>query len=49
MRETEREAEEDFGCSEGESTAENPETLSPDERGDDSEEAPPDFHEPKEP
>jgi hypothetical protein len=49
MSETERESEEGFGYGEGESTAESPETLSPDERGDDPEEAQADFHEPKEP
>jgi nitrite reductase/ring-hydroxylating ferredoxin subunit/uncharacterized membrane protein len=46
--ERERDEEEGFGYGEGEETHESPETLSPDERGEDPE-AQPGFHEPKGP
>jgi hypothetical protein len=49
MSETEHESEDGFGYGDGETTAESPDTLSPDEQGDEPEQAPPDFREPKEP
>jgi hypothetical protein len=45
----ERDEEEGFGYGEGEETHETPETLSPDERDEDPDEAQGGFHEPKEP
>jgi hypothetical protein len=49
MSERERDEDEGFGYGEGEETHESPETLSPDERNEDPDEAQPGFHEPKEP
>ena len=49
MSQAEHESEDGFGFGEGEATAESLETLSPDERGDEPDQAPPDFREPKEP
>jgi hypothetical protein len=49
MSESERGEDDGFGYGEGEETHESPETLSPDERDADPDEAQPGFHEPKEP
>ena len=49
MTESDSEQDEGFGYAEGEESHESPETLSPDERGEETEPAEPSFHEPKEP